>query len=146
MRWIMKNKNSILDTIKSGCLIFTVITVLSYIAGTLLSSENKAFIPTLKWILLFLLFSLVLAFANMLLRLPNAATGARLGFHFLATAALYFVVVVLCGGFIASGAQTIIAMLLFCVLYGIFAAIFAITSGTKRKKKNKEEKYDSMFN
>ncbi len=142
----MKKQNSVFDTIKSGCLIFTVITVLSYIAGTLLSSENKAFIPTLKWILLFLLFSLVLAFANMLLRLPKIAVGARLGFHFLATAALYFVVVVLCGGFVTSGAQTIIAMLLFCVLYSIFAIIYAITSATKSKKKNKEEKYDSMFN
>lgn len=142
----MKNKNSILDTIKSGCLIFTVITVLSYIAGTALSSENKAFIPTLKWILLFLLFSLVLAFANLLLRMPKAHLAARLGFHFLATAALYFVVIVLCGGFITSGAQTIIAMLLFCILYGIFAVIYAVTSATKRSKENKEEKYDSMFN
>ena len=142
----MKNKNSIFDTIKSGCLIFTVITVLSYNAGTLLSSENKAFIPTLKWILLFLLFSLVLAFANMLLRLPKVAVGARLGFHFLATAALYIVVVVLCGGFIASGAQTIIAMLIFCILYSIFAIIFAISSTATKKKENKKEKYDSMFN
>ena len=141
----MKNKRSILDIIKSGCLIFTVITVLSYVAGTVFASENKAFIPTLNWILLFLLFSVVLAFANMLLTIPKISLGARLGFHFLATASLYFVVVVLCGGFIASGAQTIIAMLLFIVLYSIFAIIYAITSGAKRKKKNKEEKYDSMF-
>ena len=136
----MNKRSLILDTIKSGCLIFTVITVISYIAGTLLSSANKAFIPTLKWILLFLAFSVVLAFANLLLGSKKASLGAKLGLHFLATAALYFVVVVLCGGFIASGAQTIIAMTLFLVLYGIFAAIFAVASSTRKK-----EKYDSMF-
>jgi len=36
-------------------------------------------------------------------------------------------------------------MTLFLVLYGIFAAIFAVASSTRKKEKNKKEKYDSMF-
>ncbi len=142
----MKKNNALPSIIKNGCVIFTVITVFSYAAGYLLGGKNKEFIPTLKWVLLFLLFSLVLAFANILLKSKKASVGARLGLHFLATAALYFVVVVLCGGFISSGAQTIIAMVLFCILYGIFAAIYAISSSAKVKKENKKEKYNSMFN
>ena len=63
-----KKSNYISDIIKSGCLIFTIITVITYILGTVLSAENKAFIPTLKWILLFLLFSELLAAANLLLK------------------------------------------------------------------------------
>lgn len=141
----MKKRIQILDTIKNGCLIFTVITVISYITGTLLSSSNKAFIPTLKWILLFLAFSVILAFANLLLKSKKANLGARLGLHFLATAALYFVVVVLCGGFISSGAQTIIALTLFLILYGVFAAVYAVFSSLKKRKKNKKEEYESMF-
>ena len=144
----MKKKNTIkkiTDALKNGCLIFTVLTVLSYVAGTLMSSENKAFIPTLKWILLFLAFSILLAFANLLLKSPKHSKGICLLFHFATSAALYFVVVVLCGGFIANGSQTLIAMALFLLIYGVFAAIYAFTGSAKTKKKNNTEKYSSMF-
>ncbi|MBE6632695.1 MAG: DUF3021 family protein [Ruminococcaceae bacterium] len=142
----MKKTNSIIsDIIKNGCLIFTIITVITYTLGSVLSSENKAFIPTLKWIFLFLLFSLLLSAANLLLKNKNYSTALRLGLHFIATTALYFVVVVLCGGFIANGSQTLVAMVLYILAYIIFAVIFAISNGTKKKKSNKEEKYDSVF-
>lgn len=144
----MKKQNTtkkIMDTVKNGCLMFTVITVLSYVAGTLMSSENKAFIPTLKWILLFLAFSIVLAFANLLLKSKKYSRGLCLLFHFAASAVLYFIVVVLCGGFIANGSQTLIAMALFLLIYGVFAIIFALTGSSKKIKKNKTENYSSMF-
>lgn len=144
----MKKQNSskiIFDTVKNGCLIFTFITVISYILGTLLSTENKAFIPTLKWILLFLVFSVILAFANLLLKSKNFSKGICLLFHFASSATLYFVVVVLCGGFIANGSQTLIAMSLFLLIYGVFAIIYAFTGSKKKKEKNKTENYDSMF-
>ncbi len=139
------NSKKVYDTIKNGCVIFTIITILSYIAGTLLSYENKAFIPTLKWILLFFAFSLVLSFANLLLKNKKYSKGICLLFHFAASAALYFVVVVLCGGFITNGSQTLIAMALFLLIYGIFALIYALAGSTKKKKKNKTENYSSMF-
>lgn len=135
----------ILEVVKNGCLIFTIITVLTYVAGTLMSSENKAFIPTLKWILLFLAFSVVLAFANLLLKSKKYSKGLCLLFHFVASAVLYFVVVVLCGGFISNGSQTLIAMALFLLIYAVFAMIFALTGNKKKIKKNKEENYSSMF-
>ena len=142
----MKKKNNYFaDIIKNGCVIFTIITVITYVLGSVLSAENKAFIPTLKWILLFLLFSVLLAAANLLLKNKNYSAPLRLGLHFIATTALYFVVVVLCGGFIANGSQTLVAMVLYVLAYMIFTIIFAITNGTKKKKKNKEEKYESMF-
>ncbi|MBQ4067105.1 MAG: DUF3021 family protein [Clostridia bacterium] len=141
----MKNKLSVKDTLKNGCVIFTVITVISYALGLLLSGKDNPFIPTLTWIILFLIFSLVLAFANIILKNPGYSLGIRLGLHFLATASLYFVVVVLCGGFIRNGAQTLIALVLFVILYGLFAILYAILSSGKKKKKNKKEKYDSMF-
>lgn len=143
---IMKKNNKIVSVIKNGCVIFTVITVLSYIAGTLLAAENKAFVPTLKWVLLFLAFSIVEAAANLLLNNKTRSLAFRLGTHFLATAILYFVIVVLCGGFIESGAQTLIAMAIFVIIYIVFALIYSIAATGKRKKKNKKEEYSSMFN
>lgn len=142
----MNKQNQTLQTVKNGCVIFTIITIISYALGTLLSFDNKAFIPTLKWIILFFVFSIVLAFANLLLGNKKISVGTRLGLHFLASATLYFVCVVLCGGFITSGAQTLIAMTFYIVLYLIFAALYAISSSGKRRKKNKTEKYESMFN
>ena len=141
----MKKSSIISDIIKNGCLFFTVITMITYTLGSVLPSNDKAFIPTLKWIFLFLLFSLLLSAANLLLRNKNYSTGLRLVFHFIATTALYFVVVILCGGFIANGSQTLVAMVLYILAYIIFAVIFAISNGTKKKKRNKEEKYDSVF-
>ena len=140
-----KNSNTILEIIKNGCVIFTVITVITYILGSVLSAENKAFIPTLKWVLLFLLFSVVLAGANLLLKNKKYSVAIKLALHFVATAILYFIVVVLCGGFITNGSQTLIAIVLFVLFYVIFAIIFAVVSGTKKHKTNKHEKYESVF-
>jgi len=141
----MKTKELISNIIKNGCVIFTVITVLSYSIGYVLSSEGNRFIPTISWILLFLIFSLPLAAANMILKNSKKSLGARLLLHFAATCALYFVVVVMCGGFIASGGQTLIAMALFLLLYAIFAIVYAIVNSSNNKKKNKKESYSSMF-
>ena len=142
----MKIKNNyISDIIKSGCLIFTIITVITYLLGTVLSAENKAFIPTLKWILLFLLFSELLAAANLLLKNKSLSVGLRLGLHFLSTTSLYLVVVVLCGGFIANGSQTLVAIVLYVIAYIIFAVVFAIAQSAKKSKRNKEEKYESLI-
>ena len=41
--------------------------------------------------------------------------------------------------------RALVAMVLYILAYIIFAVIFAISNGTKKKKRNKEEKYDSVF-
>lgn len=142
----MKKSNLLTEIIKNGCVIFTVITIAAYTVGYALSSESNQFIPTLSWIYMFLLFSLPLAAANIILRDTRRSFTLRILFHFLTTAALYFVVVVMCGDFISSGAQTLIAMALFLIIYGIFALIYGITHSIRSKKQNKKESYSSMFN
>jgi len=141
----MNKRFTLSQIIKNGCVIFTFITIVTYALGVLIPTDNKAFIPTFKWIVLFFLFSQLLAFANFILKQKDSALPARLGLHFISCALLYFVTVVLCGGFISNGAQTLIAMVLFLLLYGIFAAIYSIVSSTGKKRANKKQEYDSMF-
>ena len=57
----MKRGNTFSQVFKNGCVIFTIITLIIYGIGTLLSNADKAFIPTFQWILLFLYFLYFLA-------------------------------------------------------------------------------------
>ncbi len=129
------------DIIKSGCLIFTLITLFFYSVGGIISGSEQEFIPSLKYIWLFFLFSVLLAFANEILKAEKPGAAAKLGIHFLCSAAIYFVTVVLCGGFIKNGAQTVVAISLFIIAYAVFAIIYAIRRGRKKP----EEKYEKMF-
>ncbi len=47
------------QTIKNGCVFFTIITVISYTFGIIISSADKAYIPSLKSIYIYLVFSLL---------------------------------------------------------------------------------------
>ena len=138
----MKNKNLLSEIIKSGCVIFTIITLAAYTVGYAISNQ---FIPTISWVYMFLLFSIPLAAANIILKDTRRPLALRLALHFVATLALYFVVVVLCGGYISSGSQTLVAIAFFLLFYGMFALVYGITHSVKSKKKNKKESYSSMF-
>ena len=129
------------DIIKNGCCIFTVITLLFYSVGGIISGTEQEFIPSLKYIWLFFVFSILLAAANIILKSTKINTAAKLAIHFAASAAVYFVTVVVCGGYIKNGAQTVIALSLFLVLYLIFAVIYLIAT----HKKPEPKKYEKMF-
>lgn len=131
-----------LNIIKNGCVIFAVITLLFYSIGGIVSGAEQEFIPKLAHIWMFFAFSVLLAFANEILKSEKFGIAARLGIHFISTAAIYFVTVVLCGGYIKNGAQTVVALTLFAVLYFIFAILYLIFTP---KKKKAQKKYEKMF-
>ncbi|MDD6094811.1 MAG: DUF3021 family protein [Clostridia bacterium] len=132
---------TITDIIKNGCCIFTMITLLFYSVGGIISGSEQEFIPSLKFIWLFFVFSLLLAAANIILKSKKINTAAKLAIHFAASAAVYFVTVVVCGGYINNGAQTVIALSLFLVLYLIFAVVYLIAT----RKRCEPKKYEKMF-
>ncbi|MDD6095304.1 MAG: DUF3021 family protein, partial [Clostridia bacterium] len=82
-----------------------------------------------------------LAAANIILKSKKTNTAAKLAIHFTASAAVYFVTVVVCGGYIKNGAQTVIALSLFLVLYLVFAVVYLIAT----RKKSEPKKYEKMF-
>ena len=105
--------------------------------------NGQSFIPSLTHIWLFFAFSVLLAFANQILKSDRIGVAARLGIHFVCCAAIYFVTVVLCGGYIKNGAQTVVALTLFAVVYAIFAVLYLIFA--PKKKEKEKQKYEKMF-
>ena len=138
-------RKSIWNSVKDGCFIFTVITVVTYTVGMIFSTPEKSFIPTLTFVYLFLALSIGLGFANKLLTNRKMSLTLRLSLHFIVSAILYYVVIVLCGGFSESGASTIIAMGAFLVIYIIFELIYALINKKKETKKNATKEYKSVF-
>lgn len=139
-------KNNFWNTIKNGCVIFTVITLISYTIGMIISTSDKAFIPSLKSIYVFLIFSILTACANRLLKNTKVNLAARLIVHFLACGLLFFMVAIVGGGFSKSGFATLIILAAFVVLYLIFAIIYAAIYKRKEKKENDQKRYSNVFN
>lgn len=130
------------DILKNGCCIFTGVTLLFYSVGGIISGADRAYIPSLKTVWLFFAFSLLLSFANELLRLERLNAALRLAVHFVSCLALYFITVIVCGGYIKNGSQTLVALFLFLIVYIAFAVIYLLLSGRKKKPK---KKYKSQF-
>ena len=143
--WRFIMKKIILSVIRDGCVIFTVITLLFYSLGGIISGAEQEFIPSLLFIWLFFLFSVLLSCANLILRSKKIKFLPKILLHFTASFAIYFVTVVLCGGYIKNGGQTLVALTLFCVLYAVFAIIYLVKSKKAMKKAEKSEKYKPMF-
>lgn len=131
--------------ISQGCVIFSIITLIIYSAGAIISNADRSFIPDIKFIWLFFAFSLLLAATNKILYIKKIKLIPRLLIHFAVCLALYFVSVVLCGGFAKSGAQTLIALSFFVIIYIIFAIAAAIIIGRSERKKADKEEYVSQF-
>lgn len=141
----MKTGNKLINILKNGCVLFTVITLSTYCIGAILSNAEKSFIPTLQWILLFFAFSLLLSGAAQIMHLNKIAVSIRYLLHFLTSAALYTVVVVLCGGFYKNGTMLLLSILLFLIGYIFFAVLYFIRNRNRSGKTRKKEEYKSVF-
>ncbi len=138
-------KNKILKTIKNGCTVFTIITVISYTIGMILSTAEKAYIPKLKTIYIYLFFSILFAFANNILSSNKINVALKLTLHFLVSCSLFFCIAVIGGGLTSSGFATIILMFIFILAYILFAIIYFITNKKKETKEINDKNYSSLF-
>lgn len=139
-------KGTFFDTVKNGCTAFSVITLLLYSIGALISSgTEKQFVPNVKFIWLFFIFSLLLAFANKILFMQKLSVAVRMIIHFAASFALYFITVVVCGGYIKNGKTAFISIIIFIVLYVIFGIATAVILSKKEAKKQENKKYEKQF-
>ena len=139
-------KNNFWNTIKNGCFIFTIITVVSYTIGMLISSADKAYIPSLKSIYIYLFFSILFSFACNLFKSKKISPLLKLIIHFVISGALFFCVIVLGGGLTGNGFVTIVLLSAFTILYLIFAIVYILIAKKKETKKNNEKQYNSVFN
>ena len=141
----MKPGQTIFRILKNGCVIFTMITLIVYGIGAMLSSADKTFIPTFQWIVLFFVFSLLLSSANQILRTEHLSVFLRVLFHFLAAATLYIVAVVLCGGLYKNGTMLLLSLAVFIAGYILFAILVSVRMRRCRRSDSKKEPYKPVF-
>ncbi|MBE6713966.1 MAG: DUF3021 domain-containing protein [Ruminococcaceae bacterium] len=141
----MRIKKTIFELLKSSCIIFTVVSLIMISLSDAVHTKATTNPSISKSLWQFFAFSILLAAANLILKSQKLSAPARLGIHFIACAVLYFFTIVVIGQKIASGTQTIVAMMIFLIVYFIFAAVYLITNSIKKQKRIKSEKYESMF-
>ena len=138
-------KKGLWNSVKNGCVLFALITVITYTVGYIISTTDKAYIPSLKSIYLYLIFSVIFGIASELLRYNKLKIGVRILLHYVITAILCFLVIVAGGGMAESGFVTLITMFVFTIIYAAAALIIYAIYSAKNKTKNNEEEYKSMF-
>ena len=140
-------RGGLIGTVKNGCVTFTVITLITYSVGAMLSTADKAFIPTLQWVWLFLVFSMLFSGANQLLRQDRFSLAVRILLHAIATTALFVVAVLICGGIYKNTAVALITTLIYLLLYCVFAGCYVLFSRRRVRKSadGNRKKYTSVF-
>ena len=93
------------------------------------------------------LFSVLLAIANLLLRLPRIQIGWRVLLHFLASLACFYVVFIVIAAKITATRSILTAMLIFTILYivvmGLYLFLYFSLSAEAQKKKKSD--YKSIY-
>lgn len=128
-----------------GCVLFTILSVIVYSAAAITSGKIKGLIPSLDLILMLLIFSFAVIAASLILTECTFPLAARLLIHFLVLGAVYYFLFVLWAGIASNGAQTMIALALYILLYGISIAVWSAIRAARKKKENSEKEYTSIF-
>lgn len=140
MKIISKAKEVLLRT----CAIFTAITFLMCLLGTLLSGGKLA--TTLPALLGFFAFSFLLAILGEILRLKKLHLGLRIVLHFVGTIASFYGIFVSIGSFSKKTSGVLVMLILFSLLYAIIAVTVLLIKRAKQGSKRDNAKYEAQFN
>lgn len=126
-------------------LYFTVITLFLYIGGSVGSTLNLNWIPTLHLVLIVLGFSFVLSASNILLPLKKLHISLRIALHFLITAVGFYVLFFATSSDKPGTASTIVILLIYTVVYAVICAVVLGVNAAVRKSKNKDSDYSPIY-
>lgn len=127
------------------CIVFTVIISVMYAIGLIISDGGALFVPTPSKALLMLLFSAVLGFASLLLSKDGDSAG-KVVIHALLCLGAFILVFVVGGNFPVAGDTSVIATVLYLIVYGVVMVGRALALRGQRRKKNDKAEYNSIFN
>lgn len=131
--------------ILNGCAIYTVLTLLLYTGGMLVSGIEREWIPTIGMMYMVLVFSLLFSAANFTVTRTKLSPILKLIIHFSVTTAIFYVTFLLWGGFTDSRSLVLTILLCYTLVYVIFALIFFTARSIKASAKNSKTEYDSQF-
>ncbi len=131
--------------VSQGCLLYTGITLLLYTGGMIVSDIERAWIPTIGMMYMVLIFSLLLAAANVLVLNARFHGFIKLLLHYAVTTLVFYVVFIFWSGFYKRGASILTILLLFTFVYCICALVYCGVRYIKGSRDNKKTGYESQF-
>ncbi len=143
----MKNNKPkyILSILTRACCIFTPIIILLYSAGAIVSNSEKSFIPTFSTVIIIFAISLVVSLSVLLYKNPKLSFAASHFINFIILGIFYYFVVVVMRNNISSGGYTLVAMLVYVIIFVLVTFCILGTRSIGRKKINDVKKYTSKF-
>ena len=147
----MKVRDFILRLISNACVICVTVSLLFFAVAAIVTANSVegALGISFSQYGLFILFSLLLAAAAYLFRLPVSGF-LRVLIHYAVTAACFFIMFAVAGKLNASsfgGAMVFFALftLLYAVFFGAYLLVSHLLFPEKRRKNTKEESYEKRF-
>ncbi len=138
----MKFSEKFKNIISEGCIINTALLIVMYLVGV---SLDEGFIPTLGRFFGILVYSLVLAFANSIFFSSKMKVFPRLLIHFFSTAAVFYIMFVVLGGYKTNAGSIIAIFGLYLVVYAVVAAIVAAVRSILKADENEKKEYKKVY-
>lgn len=142
-------KNTPFDKLKAviarACCIFTPVTLLLYSIGALLGNSEKSFIPTVSTVYIIFIIALAASLSMLLYKNPKMSFAAAHTLNFFLFAFFYYFIVVVMRKSASDGGYTIVAMVLYVLVYLLVTLCVLGVKGVKKKKINDMKDYESKF-
>ncbi len=139
----MEIKKLIKKTLVSACVIFTIVTAIYMLILQIMNISKESAAVEAGRVLLFFVFSLLLALANALLSIKSIHAALRYSAHYLITTFGFWACFCLPNSMDAS--KTLVGIVLFSAAYAIIMAIYAFIKSRLKKAMKNEEKYEKQF-
>ena len=128
------------------CCIFTPVILLLYSLGALVSNSEKSFIPTLSTVYIIFVISLAVSISSLLYGNPKLSFAAAHAINFFLFGIFYYFVVVVMRNNASDGGYTLVAMVLYIIIFATATFCIVGARASKTKKINEITNYESKFN
>lgn len=139
----MNIKQAIKKALCHSCIYFTVITALYALIAMLVNVEDDTVLLDAGRLLLFFLFSVLMAMANGIRVLTRIPGILRLLIHYAITLFAFFSCFML--PISPTSSQNLIGFAIFTILYAIIAAIVGVISARYRALSEQDKTYTNQF-
>lgn len=127
----------------SACIIFTVVTASYMLVLQIMNIADSEVAIEAGRVLLFFVFSLLLAIANTLLSIEKIHSALRYILHYVITTFGFWTCFCIPNDMTSS--QTLVGIVIFSIVYAIIMIIIGIFARRLKKAQAKEQKYEKQF-
>lgn len=128
----------------TGCAINSALILLLSAAANLFSIGG--FAPKFTTVLMVLIFSFAVSFANVLLKIDRITLVLRIIIHYAVLSAAFYVIFILWSGFSSKALFSFFTMCAYTLFYiAVMFTVYGISRIRRRKKADKENNYESQF-